>query len=115
MSEPDELEQLRHALAARYPFVLADPQPELDVLLRGQVREQAVRLEDHAHVAAAGRQVRDVFPVDDDRARIWAVEARDEPKRRRLSAPRRPEEGQELALVHRDVDPVERYHGAKRP
>ena len=47
----------------------ADPQPELDVLRRRHVREERVRLEDHAHVAPVGGDVRDVLAVDDDRAR----------------------------------------------
>ena len=108
VTEADELEQLLHALPSRAPLVLPDPQPELDVLLGRHVREQAVRLEDHPHVAPIRGDARDVLAVDDDRSGVRPVEAGDEAKRGRLPAPGRTEQRQELALVECDVDPVQR-------
>ena len=88
----------------------ADPEPVLDVLLRGHVREEAVRLEDHPHVALVGRRPRDVLAVDDDAARVGLVEAGDEAQRRRLAAAARPEQRHELAGLEREVDPLQRGH-----
>ena len=53
--EPDELEHLPRPGGPLGPVDLAQPQAELDVGLRGQVGEQRVGLEDHAHVALVGR------------------------------------------------------------
>ena len=115
VAQSHELEQFRHTLPPRRPFVLADPQSELDVLLCAHVREEAVRLENHAHVTVVGRRTCDVFSVDHDRTAIRTVETGDEAERRRLPASRRPEQGEELSLFHGDVDPVERDHWAERP
>ena len=60
-----------------------------------------------------GGDARDVLAVDDDPARVGAVEAGDEPQRRRLAAARRPEQREELALAELDLDAVERLHGAE--
>src|SRR5581483_5114460 len=113
VAEPDGLEQLVDTPASLTLVAPADPQAELDVLLRGHVREQRVRLEHHPHVALVGRDVRDVLAVDDDAAAVRAVEAGDEPERGRLAAARRPEQRQELALSERDVDAVQRPDGAE--
>src|SRR5262249_49942976 len=113
--EADEVEQLPDPRAAHAALVLADPEAELDILLRRHVREEAVRLEHHAHIAAVGRKARDVLAVDDDRAGVGAVEAGDEPERRRLPASGRPEQRQELSLLERDVDAVQRDDRPERP
>src|SRR5438046_5075665 len=113
--ETDELQQLRDALSTRRPLVLSDAQAEFHVLLRGQIGEEAVRLEDHAHVAAVGRHPRDVLPVDDDRARIGAVEAGHQAKCCRLPAPGRPEQREELPRPELHLDSVQCDHGAECP
>src|SRR4051812_18066536 len=113
MPETDELEELRHSLPAGSLVLAADPEPVLDVLTRGHVREERVRLEHHAHVALVGGDVRDVLAVDDDSAGVRWIEAGNETQRRCLAAPRRTEQRQELALPQVDLDPIERFHAAE--
>src|SRR6266540_2632783 len=93
----------------------ADLEPEPDVPLRRHVREEAVRLEDHAHVAPVRRHARHVLAVDDDPPRVGPVEAGHETKGRRLPAPGRSEERHELALLEREADAVERDHVGELP
>ena len=113
MAEADEVEQLAHPVAAVALPLTAHPQPELDVLPGGHVREQAVGLEDHADVPPVRRRPRQVDAVDDDRAGGRLVEPCDEPQRRRLAAAGRAEQRDELALLELEVDAVERGHGAE--
>ena len=47
--------------------------------------------------------------------RVGLVEARDEAQRRRLAAAARPEQRHELARLEREVDALERRHGAEGP
>src|SRR3954451_2862491 len=113
LAEPDELEQLTHALAP-IPLVLpTEPQAVLDVLCGSHVREERVGLEDHPHVALVRRDARHVFPVDDDPSGVGSIEAGDDAERRRLAAARRAEQRQELALAELDLDSVERLDGAE--
>src|SRR5262249_4112820 len=79
------------------------------------VREEAVRLEHHAHVAAVGRQARDVLAVDDDRAGVGAVEAGDEPEGGRLPAPGRAEQREGLTLLECGGDPIPCHHRGAGP
>ena len=79
ISEADQLEQIGHALAPLRLALSPDLQPVLDVLLGGHVREQAVGLEHHAHVAPVWGHPRKVLPVDDDPTRVRAIETRNEP------------------------------------
>jgi hypothetical protein len=95
------------------PRLPPHPQPELDVLLGAHVRKEAVRLEDHAHVAAIRRHVGEVAPFDDDAARAGPLEPRDDPKGRRLAATARPEQREELAPFDRHVQVPERGHVAE--
>src|SRR5438105_12824419 len=113
MAEADELEQLAHPAVAVGALLAADTQPERDILAGGHVREQRVRLEDHSHVALVRRDVRHVLAVDDDRARVGAVEAGDESQRRRLTAPGWAEQREELPFAELDLDPVEGLDGAE--
>ncbi len=73
--QADELERLAGAAAALAGTHAAHPQAERDIVQRGQVREQAVRLEHHAHVALARRDVGDVPPVDQDPAAVDVFQA----------------------------------------
>ena len=112
MGETDELEQLPYSSRALALVLAADLEAELDVLRRGHIREQRVRLEHHAHVALARRDVRDVFAVDDDATLVGPVEARHEAKRRCLAAAGRAEEREKLALAELHFDSVERPDAA---
>ena len=73
-----------------------------------KVREQRVALEDGVDVAALGRDGREVGAVEQDLARGRALEAGDQPQRRRLAAARRPQQREELARPDREVDAVDR-------
>ncbi len=110
LGEPDELEQLADPGPAIGLGLAPDPEAVLDVLLGGHVREQAVGLEHHPHVALVGRRSRDVLAVDDDPARIRLVESGNEAQRRRLAAAARAEQRHELAGLEGEVDPLERRH-----
>jgi hypothetical protein len=72
------------------------------------VREQGVLLEHRVHVALVGRDADRRAAVDLDRAVRRLVEAGDHPERRRLAATGRPEQGEELAGMHLEVDVVDR-------
>ena len=82
-------------------------QPVGDVVQHGEVREERVRLEDGVDRTAVGRQPGDVGAVDPDRALVRALEAGDQPQRRRLPAAGRPEEREELTLADLEVEPVD--------
>src|SRR6266566_3273227 len=99
----------------RGSIATADPQPELDVLPRRHVREEAVGLKDHPHVAPVGRRAGHVLAVDDDRAGVGPVKAGHEPQRGRLAAAGRPEQREELALLELEVDAVERHDRPEHP
>ena len=96
--DPDKIETpaLRPVVAARNALHL---QPERDVVVDGHVREERVLLEDHVHGPAIRWNPGHVVPFQDDAAGVRQLEARDHPKRRRLAAPARPEQREELALT----------------
>ena len=96
--EPDEVEHLGGAGPARWRGRdAAQLEPELDVLPRGHVREQAVRLEHHPHVALVGGHPGEVLAADLDAARVGVLEAGEAAQRRGLAAARGAEQGDELA------------------
>ena len=81
---------------------------ERDVLGDRHVREQRVVLEDGVDVAPVGRQPGHVLPVELDEARGGLLEAADHAQRCRLAAAGRPQQGEELAVAHLEVDVVDR-------
>ena len=92
---------LRRATAAHL-------EAEGDVLRDGHVREQRVALEDEPHVAPVGRHAGQILAADEDLAARLRRQARDHPQRRRLAAARGPEERDQLALRHVELDVVDR-------
>ena len=86
---------------------VADEQPEADVLGHVEVREERVALEDHRHVPAAGAQLGDVASADQDPAGRRLLEPGDEAQQRRLPAARRPQDDEELAVAHLQVEALE--------
>jgi len=68
------------------------------------VREQGVVLEDRVDLAVVGRHSGHVPAGQLDRAGARLLEAGDHPQRRRLARARRPEQGEELALLDLQVD-----------
>ena len=86
----------------------AEPQPVGDVLEHGEVREQGVGLEDHAHLTLVRRATGDIGSVDEDPSRRRRLETGNHPQRRRLSAARRAEEGDERAATQLEREVVDR-------
>ena len=84
--QPQRLGHARRGLALRHP---GDAQPEADVALHVEVREQRRALEDHVDRALVRRLARDVAPADHDAPRGRPHEAGDGPQQRRLAAARR--------------------------
>ena len=80
---------------------LAAEHDDLDVLLRIEMRQQVVELEDHPDLLPAEpiepMPVRHVTSIDANVSRVRPVERRDEVDRGRLAAARRPDEHDELA------------------
>jgi hypothetical protein len=84
----------------------AHPERIGDVLEHGHVRPDGIALEDHAHLpfvsrhkGAGGGRVEHASVVDDLSA-IAPLEADDHAQGRRLAAPARPEQGQNLTAPH---------------
>ena len=83
-------------------------EPERDVVGRREVREQGVLLEHEPGVAVLGLDapgaVVDDVAADADLAGIGGGEPGGEAQQRRLAAPARPDEGDELVVGDREVD-----------
>ena len=88
LAEADQLELLLATLRSRAAVLAPQLEAERDVVEHGQVREQAVRLEDHPHVALVGRDLGEVLAAHLDRAGRGLVEAGEDPQRRGLAAAR---------------------------
>src|SRR5207302_1053704 len=82
--------------SARRRTGLLHLQAELDVLAGGHVREQGVRLQHHADVAAVRRHVGDVLAVDDHAAAVRLFESCEQPQSCGFAAARRSQECHEL-------------------
>ena len=108
LAEADQLEHLAGATLRAVAAVLAAQlEPEGDVVEHGQVREQAVGLEDHPHVALVRRDPGDVLAAHRDGAGRRLVEAGEDPQRGGLAAARRAEQGDQLAGLEVQGEPVE--------
>src|SRR4051794_24646977 len=109
VAEADQLQQLDRPPAQRRPVVGLEHQRQLDVLDRGQERDEVVALEDVAdRVVAQGGELalgerRGVLAVDGDRALGRPVEPADHVEQRRLAAARRAHQADELARQHGEV------------
>ena len=89
------------------------PQAVRDVLGDGHVRKERVVLEHRVHVALVRRHALHVGARDADVALVGLLEAREHPQRRGLAAAARPEEREELAGLHVEVERVDRDRGAE--
>src|SRR4029079_7373466 len=95
--ERGELERLADALADFPLRSFGAAEPESDVVVDVEMREEGVVLEDSVDVAAVGRRIGDVGAVQEDLAGGRLLEAGDHPEGSGLPAARRPEEREELA------------------
>ena len=101
VQQVDAVEGLAHprrdltARDARYAQAVAH------VLLDGHVRKQRVVLENRVDLAPVGRVIGHVAPVQHDAAGIGGFKPGDQPQHGGLAATRRPEQGDELALLQR--------------
>jgi hypothetical protein len=112
LAEADEVE---HVAGARTPggaVATAHLEPERDVVDDRHVREQAVGLEDHPHVALAGRHPGQVLAADRHRPGRGGVEAGQDAQRGRLAAAGGPEQRDELSRLDVQGEPVQRPDGA---
>jgi hypothetical protein len=112
--QPDHLEQLVRTPPPLGRAHLAHPQAEPHVLQRGHVREQAVALEHHAHVALGRRHRRDVLAVHGHRAAVRDLEPGQDPQRRGLAAAGRAEQRDKLTRRDLQRQAFQRAHGAER-
>ncbi len=115
LGEADQLELLLRDLAARAAVLAAQLEAERDVVEHGHVREEAVGLEDHPHVALVGRHAGQVLAADLDAAGRGLVEAGQDPQGGGLAAAGRPQQGDQLAGREVQGEPVERAHRCHRP
>ncbi len=110
-----ELDERQHLVdLASTTADLAPAQAEGDVLEDVEVREERVVLEDGVDRPPVGLGVGDVLAGERDRARGRRVQARDHPQRRRLAAPRGPEQGEERPARHVEVERRHRVEVAPR-
>ena len=72
------------------------------------MREQRQRLEHHAEVALMRRDLRDVLAVDQDAAGGRLLKAGNHPQQRGLAAAGRPEQADERAVGHGEIDMIDR-------
>src|SRR5262245_53455470 len=78
------------------------------------MRKQRVILEHDAHVAMMWRLARDVLAVEPHGARLRLQQPGHDAQQRRLPAPRRSEQGYELAALHGEIDAAEHPLRAER-
>ena len=109
-----ELEDPGGAIDAARDVVLgqaADAQPVGHVVEHAHVRVERVVLEHHRDVPVLRLQVVDHAIAYGDLPGGDLLEARDHPQQRRLAAPRRADDDDELAVGHGEVDAVD--HGIR--
>ncbi len=105
-----EMDQRQVPIGGLQPLrcrMAAQAQPEGDVLPRGHMREQAVGLEHHAHVAPVRRQIGDVAIIQQDPAGIQALQPGQGAQRRGLAAARRAQHRHQLARRQLEGQPIE--------
>jgi hypothetical protein len=113
--QSDQVQHVAGAGAALGARPAAQLEPEGHVVEHGQVREQAVGLEHHAHVALVGGHVGQVLAADPNRPGVRLLQTGEDAQRGRLATARGSEEHDELAGVQVQVQPVEGVHVAVRP
>ncbi len=113
---PRERRHLHHVERLAHPsrgLGLVDallPQAVGDVLGHRHVREERVVLEDRVDVALVGSDALHVLARDPDVALVGLLEPGQHAQGRRLAAPARTEQRQELPRLHVEVEAVDRDH-----
>ena len=110
--QPDHLQGPVHLLPPLRLGHPAHPQPVLDVLRHGHVREQRVVLEHGVDVPGVRRHPGDVAAAELDPPGVRPLEPGDQPEQGGLARPGRPEQGEELPGPHHQVDVGQRGHVA---
>ena len=82
-------------------------EPEGDVALDRQVREQRIALEHHVDRPPVRRHAGDILPVQQDAALARLLEAREHPQQRGLAAARGPEQREEFAFEDVQRQPLD--------
>ena len=67
------------------------------------MRKKRVILENHRHVAVLWRHPVQRLAVEQNASAVGRLQPRDQPQRRRLPAARRPDDGQQLPVLRRQV------------
>jgi len=111
--ELDELQELVHAVGDLGLRALPDRQAERDVVPDGHVLEGRVVLKDEPDTARLRRQVRNLFTVEPNRARVRVFESCDHAQKRRLTASAGSQQRRERARGHVDGHIVECYEVAE--
>src|SRR5581483_4392516 len=110
--EPDERERLGDLPPGLLLGHVLVAEPEPDVLLDREVREQRVVLEHRVHVSLVRRDLGHVDAVEQDLSLVGPLEPGDEPERGGLAASGGREGREELPRRHLQVDPGDgRYVG----
>jgi hypothetical protein len=92
-------------------------QRHLDVLHRRRPRQQIEALEDEPDLRIANvrqliaRQLRDIAPVQHERARRRTIETAEDVHHRRFPRSRRPRDRDKLSRLDLERDPAQRMHG----
>src|SRR5213083_2762164 len=107
-TDPEPVRRLPDAPLDLRPRYTPHLERERDVLAHGEVWVEGIGLEDHRDVAVGGRGLGHVAIADEDLPRGGILEARDAPQHRRLPAPRRAEQHEELAIAHHEREVAER-------
>jgi hypothetical protein len=83
------------------------PQCKTHVVPDGHVGVQRIALEHHCHVTFSRREFGDIDAADIDASALHGFEAREHSQRRRLPAPRRPDQHDELAVGDVEIERVD--------
>ena len=111
-ADAEELGRDRDAVVDRRLRHLPQPQREGDVLVDVEVRIEPDRLEHHRHVAALGRNVGDVLRTEEYPPGARHLDAGDDVERRRLPAPGRPQQHQQLLRPDLEIEPSKNLDAA---
>ena len=108
--EADQLQVFHRPLVAGAGILSAQLQTERHVVPGGHVREEGVRLEDHAHVPLRRGHRGDVPAPDHHLAAVCVLQTGEHAQRGCLAAAGRTEQHHQLAGGHVEAHTVERVH-----